>query len=78
MILGRTDKQDMPSIPVTLSDRAVVWRLLADPIWASGHAAAPAGRTHERFRPADYLSLNPLNPTGRPHMGQWLTAFITS
>lgn len=62
---GRTDKQDMPLIPVTLSGRAVVWRLLADPIWASGHAAAPTGRTHERIRPAAQSLAEPLNPRGR-------------
>src|SRR3954463_6252577 len=68
MKLGRTDKQDTPLIPVTFSGRAVVWRLLADPIWASGHAAALTGRTHERFRPAVSLLPRPLNPRGRPHM----------
>src|SRR5215213_6915470 len=68
MKLGRTDKQDTPIIPVILSDRAAVWRLLADPIWASGHAAARTGRTHERIRPAARLLPKPLNPRGRPHM----------
>src|SRR3954470_16738998 len=62
MKLGRTDKQDTPLIPVTFSGRAVVWRLLTDPIWASGHAAALTGRTHERFRPAVSLLPRPLNP----------------
>src|SRR3954471_2814362 len=68
MKLGRTDKQDTPLIPVTLRGRAVVWRSLADPIWASGHVAALTGRTHGRFRPAANLLAKPLNPRGRPHM----------
>jgi hypothetical protein len=29
----------------------LVWGWIADPIWASGHAAAPTGRTHDRTRP---------------------------
>ena len=53
---------------MTLSGRQLVWRLLADSIWASGHDAAPTGRTHERFRPEARLSSVPLNPKGRPHM----------
>ena len=40
MILGRTDKQNRPIIPMTHSGRAVVRHALADPIWASGHGAA--------------------------------------
>jgi len=31
--------------------REPVWGWIADPIWASGHAAAPTGRTHDRYRP---------------------------
>ena len=34
-----------------LRSREPVWGWIADPIWASGDAAAPTGRTHDRYRP---------------------------
>ena len=36
--------------------RRHVWGWIAEPIWASGHAAAPTGRTHDRNRTARQIS----------------------
>ena len=69
MVIGRTDEQQNPLIPMALTCRAVVWMSLAEPIWASGHATALTGRTHDRIRTkARFCQNYPLNPTGRPHM----------
>jgi len=68
MVIGRTDEQQNPLIPMALTCRAVVWMSLAEPIWASGHATALTGRTHDRIRTKTKSRKNHLNPTGRPHM----------
>ena len=76
MTIGRADKRNKPLIPVAGSGRSLVWRSLAEPIWASGHDAAQTGRTHERTRPPIVLCQTALNPRGRPHMV--LDAFLAS
>jgi len=68
MMIGRTDEQQNPLIPMALTCRPIVWMLLAEPIWASGHGAASTGRTHDRIRTIVRFCFNDLNLKGRPHM----------
>jgi hypothetical protein len=67
-MIGRTDEQQNPLIPMAVKSRSVVWMLLAEPIWASGQDAASTGRTHDRIRTNIRFRFDHLNPMGRPHM----------
>ena len=44
-----------------------VWVWIAEPIWASGHDAAPTGRTHDRNRPERRISRLPSCIQGAVH-----------
>jgi hypothetical protein len=70
MTIGRTDDPENPLLATAgQPGRVIVWGWIAEPIWASGHAAAPTGRTHERNRTARQVSSTfLLHPRGRPHM----------
>ena len=67
MVIGRTDEQQNPFIPMAITCRSVVWMLLAEPIWARGHDAASTGRTHDRIRTNITSRFDCLNPAGPPH-----------
>ncbi len=67
MVIGRTDEQQNPLIPMALTCRAVVWMSLAEPIWASGHVPASKAGHMTAFEPTP-AHASYLNPTGRPHM----------
>jgi hypothetical protein len=70
MTIGRTDDPENPILATAgQPGRVIVWGWIAEPIWASGHAAAPTGRTHDRNRTArQFSSSSLLHPWGRPHM----------
>ena len=70
MTIGRTDDPENPLLATAgQPGRVIVWGWIAEPIWASGHAAAPTGRTHDRNRTARQISSTfLLHPGGRPHM----------
>src|SRR5262245_34515911 len=55
MTIGRTDDPENPRVATAL-EAASMFDWIADPIWASGHAAAPTGRTHDRNRSARQTS----------------------
>ena len=70
MTIGRTDDPENPLLATAgQPGRVIVWGWIAESIWASGHAAAPTGRTHDRNRTARQISSSSLlHPRGRPHM----------
>jgi hypothetical protein len=70
MTIGRTDDPENPILATAgQPGRVIVWGWIAEPIWASGHAVAPKGRTHDRNRSARQISSSSLlHPRGRPHM----------
>ena len=70
MTIGRTDDPENPLLATAgQPGRVIVWGWIAEPIWASGRAAAPTGRTHDRNRTARQISSTLLlHPRGRPHM----------
>ena len=68
MAIGRTDERHTPFIPVARKGRRVVWRSLADPIWASGHGFALKAGHMTAFEPTPASCDTYLNPPGRPHM----------
>ena len=53
MVIGRTDEQQHSEVPLGRKCRGFVWRLFAEPIWASGHVPQHIGRTHDRNRTDD-------------------------
>src|ERR1700687_2582506 len=67
MTIGRTDDPENPAPRNGFRSRVIVWGWIAEPIWASGHASAPTGRTHDRNRPP-VIRIFLLHPRGRPHM----------
>ena len=57
MTIGRTDDPENPILATAgQPGRVIVWGWIAEPIWASGHTAAPTGRTHDRNRTARQIS----------------------
>ena len=66
-VSGAVGKHRMGKISKTGNER-LRQLLVAEPIWASSHAAAYTGRTHDRFRTTVILANLHLNPTGRPRM----------
>ena len=50
MVIGRTDERQNSAAPLGNQCRGFVWRLFAEPIWASGYAPQHIGRTHDRNR----------------------------
>ncbi len=70
MVIGRTDEWQHSVASNGRQCRRSVWRLFAEPIWASGHVPQHIGRTHDRNR-TDQQTPNlktRLHLTGRPHM----------
>src|ERR1700687_581960 len=67
MTIGRTDDPETPVPRNGFRSRVIVWGWSAEPIWASGHASASTGRTHDRNRPP-VIRIFLLHPRGRPHM----------
>jgi hypothetical protein len=68
MMIGRTDERQNPVAPMAVICRGVEWMSFADPIWASGHAAAQQAGHMTAFEPPLNLAQSYLNLTGRPHM----------
>jgi hypothetical protein len=70
MVIGRTDERQNSDASTGTQCRRSVWRLFAEPIWASGHVPQHIGRTHDRNRTDDQMPdlKNHLHLRGRPHM----------
>ena len=51
MVIGRTDEQQNPFESAAIICRNSVWMLLAEPIWASGHATASKAGHMTAFEP---------------------------
>ena len=75
MMIGRTDEQQNPFVPVAIRCRSIVWMLFAESIWASGYVAAIKRRTHDRIRTIIRFCKTYLNSMGRPHMVRSLGRF---